>query len=360
MRPNHWLFASRSRGHRGFAPLGRRPNCGARRVEPSGALASLVGLTWVLLWLAAPAHAEPPRKEGDSATAAPEAARSEAEGQQAPAASPKGTPQPAAESAGTVATEPPPKPEQGAAAPGAAQAPSPARAGEAAPPPPSAAAASAAASSPPGAASTGRGVASLTPDARAAAKGAASYTVRLRDLEARVDELKEQIRRSHTRLSLLSDAILAGGVGGARAHIRFRNDLSGAFRLTRALVLLDGVVQYNKEDESGALAEQKEIPIFRGSITPGDHTIQVRLQVKGHGYGVFSYLRGFNFKVNPPPRSFTVTEGKELDLEVVAGESGGVTTPLDERLGVRYFERLKDLTDRGSGDDIASDADEKP
>jgi hypothetical protein len=68
----------------------------------------------------------------------------------------------------------------------------------------------------------------------------ATYAVRLRDLEARVDELKEQIRRSHTRLSLLSDTILSGGVGGARASIRFQNDMSGAFRLTRALFVLDG------------------------------------------------------------------------------------------------------------------------
>src|SRR4051794_22457459 len=37
----------------------------------------------------------------------------------------------------------------------------------------------------------------------------ATYGVRLRDLEARVDELKDQIRRSHTRLALLSDTILS-------------------------------------------------------------------------------------------------------------------------------------------------------
>ena len=45
----------------------------------------------------------------------------------------------------------------------------------------------------------------------------ATYSVRLRDLEARVDELKDQIRRSHTRLSLLADTILTGGPSGSRA-----------------------------------------------------------------------------------------------------------------------------------------------
>ena len=43
------------------------------------------------------------------------------------------------------------------------------------------------------------------------------------ELEQRIDELKEQIRRSHTRLSLLSDTILSGGGAGSRASIRFQN-----------------------------------------------------------------------------------------------------------------------------------------
>ena len=44
-----------------------------------------------------------------------------------------------------------------------------------------------------------------------------TYAVRLRDLEQRVDELKDQIRRSHTRLALLSDTIIGGGAAGINA-----------------------------------------------------------------------------------------------------------------------------------------------
>jgi hypothetical protein len=167
----------------------------------------------------------------------------------------------------------------------------------------------------------------------------ATYVVRLRELEARVDELKEQIRRSHTRLSLLSDTILSGGVGGARAEISFTNDMSSAFRLTRALFVLDGAVQYNKQDDTGALAAQRSIPIFSGSVPPGDHTLQVLIQLRGHGYGVFSYLRGYRFEVKSS-HSFTVTEGKAIQLEAIAYEKGGVTTPLEQRPAVRYVEKI--------------------
>src|SRR5262245_57319736 len=154
-----------------------------------------------------------------------------------------------------------------------------------------------------------------------------TYVVRLRDLEQRIDELKEQIRRSHTRLSLLSETILSGGIGGARAEITFRNEMSDAFRLTRVLVVLDGAVQYNKQDDTGALASQATIPIFSGAVPPGDHSVQVRAELRGHGYGVFSYLRGYRFTV-PSTHSFTVTEGKSIQLDVVLFEKGGVTTPI--------------------------------
>lgn len=181
----------------------------------------------------------------------------------------------------------------------------------------------------------------------AAPMDGATYAVRLRDLQQRIDQLKEQIRRSHTRLSLLSDTILSGGASGSRSTIRFENKLSSQFRVNRALIVLDGAVQYNKTDRSGVLAEQKVIPIFNGSIPPGDHTVQVLINLRGHGYGVFSYLRGYRFEVRSS-HSFTAAEGKTTHLRILAYEKGGVTTPLEERPAIRYLEKVQSgLADGG-------------
>lgn len=170
----------------------------------------------------------------------------------------------------------------------------------------------------------------------------ATYGVRLRDLEARVDELKDQIRRSHTRLALLSDTILSGGAAGSRAEVLFKNEMSSAFRLVQALFVVDGAVQYNRSDETGALADQKEIPIFNGSIPPGDHTVQVKLKFQGNGYGVFTYLRGYKFDVTSA-HSFTAVEGKTLQLVATSLEKGGVTTPLEQRPTIEWGEKVNAL-----------------
>jgi hypothetical protein len=170
----------------------------------------------------------------------------------------------------------------------------------------------------------------------------ATYAVRLRDLEQRVDELKDQVRRSHTRLALLSDTIIGGGAAGSRSEVEFKNEMSSAFQMTRALFVIDGQVQYNRGDDSGALADQKDIPIYSGSVPPGDHTIQVALTFQGNGYGVFSYLRGYKFEVKSS-HAFTAVEGKTITITATAFEKGGVTTPLEQRPTVEWQEKLQPL-----------------
>jgi hypothetical protein len=175
------------------------------------------------------------------------------------------------------------------------------------------------------------------------AMNGATYSVRLRDLEQRVDELKDQIRRSHTRLALLSDTIIGGGTAGSRAEVDFENQMSNAFELTRALIVIDGQVQYNRQDETGALGDQKTIPIYTGTMPPGDHSIQVALTFQGNGYGVFSYMKGIKFEVKSS-HAFTATEGKALTVTATAYEKGGVTTPLEQRPDIQWHEKFQPIT----------------
>jgi len=64
---------------------------------------------------------------------------------------------------------------------------------------------------------------------------------------------------------------------------------------------------------------------------------------RGHGYGVFAYLKGYRFKVRST-YTFAVPEGRISTLYVVGYEKGGPTTPLEERPAVRYIERVERQT----------------
>ena len=60
---------------------------------------------------------------------------------------------------------------------------------------------------------------------------------------------------------------------------------------------LDGAPIYTKVDVDGDLEKREEFEIFNGRIVPGNHQIAVRSTFRGHGYGIFSYLEGYKFKV---------------------------------------------------------------
>jgi hypothetical protein len=177
------------------------------------------------------------------------------------------------------------------------------------------------------------------PKPAAPAASGSAHAVSLRDLEARVDGLKAQIRQTQAGLHLIGDALMQT-TAAARSEIALHDEMSGAFRLTRAVVVFDGSPLYNREDDTGALADQKEIPLFSGPISPGDHTVSVLLNFQGNGSGVFTYLRGFKFEVKSS-HSFTAAYGKTLVVTGTALERGTVTTPLEQRPGIEWLEKVQ-------------------
>ncbi|AKF06439.1 hypothetical protein [Sandaracinus amylolyticus] len=178
---------------------------------------------------------------------------------------------------------------------------------------------------------------------------AGTYAVRLRDLEQRIDALKEQIFRSKARLSLLAETVLGGVVAGAQAVIIHENRMSSSYRLVKAVYALDGARLFSKADEEGTLGDQQEFEIYNGSIVPGEHNITVNLEYRGHGYGIFSYLKGYRFRVRSS-YTFSAPEGKRMTIRVVGYEKGGPTAPLEERPAVRYVEHVEGT---GRGEEAA-------
>jgi hypothetical protein len=166
-----------------------------------------------------------------------------------------------------------------------------------------------------------------------------TYSVRLRDLEQGVNELKEQIFRSKARLSLLAETVLQGVVGGAQARIVHENHIGDSYRIVKIAYALDGAPILNKADEAGALPNLQQFEVYNGSVVPGEHTLSVELELRGHGHGVFSYLRGYRFKITSN-HTFTAAEGKLTSVRAVSYEQGGPTTPFEKRPAVHYAQSV--------------------
>jgi hypothetical protein len=72
---------------------------------------------------------------------------------------------------------------------------------------------------------------------------------------------------------------------------------------------------------------------------------------RGHGYGIFSYLEGYKFKL-VSSQTFNAEAGKVTTVKVVGFEKGGITADITQKPGIRYdigSERDSSMKKAGAG-----------
>lgn len=186
----------------------------------------------------------------------------------------------------------------------------------------------------------GQGAAAPAPaPAAAASKPVTSdeaFQTRVKTLEEQITDLKEKINSTKSRLQLLQERVLGGDLTmGARAVIYHRNEMGAAFVLESIAYALDGAPIKTQVDNNGDLAKQEEFEVFNGRIVPGNHNLSVRMVYRGSGYGIFSYLEGYKFKL-VSSQTFNAEAGKVTEVKVAGCEKGGITADIKDKPGICY------------------------
>jgi hypothetical protein len=167
------------------------------------------------------------------------------------------------------------------------------------------------------------------------------YALRMRSLEERVSELKEQIFRSKAKLTLLTEQVQGGVGAGARIVLQHKNEMGPNFLLTRVNYFLDNTPLWQEVDDAGTrLSAKKDHPVFDGNVVEGSHTLSVELVYVGNGTGVWQYLSGYKFRLTDT-LTFTAEPGKVVTIDVVGFEQGNFTTEMTDRPRVRFDQNVQ-------------------
>ncbi len=180
-----------------------------------------------------------------------------------------------------------------------------------------------------------------------------AYSMKVEELQTKVDDLKEKVFQSKTRVVLLRETLLSGNAAGARAVIVHKSDLGAAFKLREALYALDGAKIFGQTDKNGSLADKTAFEVYNGAISPGNHKLSITLKYQGSGYGLFSYFEGYDFTLQ---NSCTV-EGKEgqiIQVKAVAFADGDLTTSREDEPSLRCDVTYVDNVPQ-AGDNVASE-----
>lgn len=161
------------------------------------------------------------------------------------------------------------------------------------------------------------------------------FNRRLRTVEEDVNRLKERVFRSKATLQLLKELVIEGISTGSRVALWHVNKMGAAYSMESVQYFLDGKNVFGKVDPSGSLDDTREFKVHEQSVPPGSHTVQVNMVLRGHGFGVFSYLKTYSFKVQSS-YGFEVEDGKLTTVKIIANERAGIGRSFVDRPSVQY------------------------
>jgi len=130
--------------------------------------------------------------------------------------------------------------------------------------------------------------------------------------------------------------VVTGPAG--RLLLTFEDQLSSSFRLDVLTFAIDGQTVQQCADGERVIDANAPLVVFDGDLSAGQHELEAKLEYRGHGEGIFSYLSGYTFQVRGT-HAFALQEAQFLALHAVAYERRDITTPIEDRPQLRFEDR---------------------
>lgn len=164
----------------------------------------------------------------------------------------------------------------------------------------------------------------------------------LRSSEATVHALKEEVFRSKATLQLLRELAVQGASGSGGLRIRHQTALARVYRVVGVDYFLDGKSVYAWKATEGGEPHPREVVVRDGAATPGQHNVQVSVQLQGEGGGMFAYVEAYQTKVDSTA-AFDVQGGLVTDVTVKIQTKAKGKKSFTERPNIVYEERRETL-----------------
>jgi hypothetical protein len=165
----------------------------------------------------------------------------------------------------------------------------------------------------------------------------------LKTVEQQVHDLKERVFQSKATLQLLHELVVEGVAFEAAVSVWHSNSLGRAYTIEGVEYFLDGKPVYTwKVDAGSGEGLPREVEVRDQRVEAGRHTLQVSMDVRGNGGGVFTYVKDYTVNVQST-YDFEVVQGKRTIVYAHPTTKGGVKKAYADRPTFVYEERLEDL-----------------
>lgn len=184
--------------------------------------------------------------------------------------------------------------------------------------------------------------ATIQSDLQEGRKTETDYMLEVRDIEAKIEDLRSRVFESKTRIVLLKETLLSGNLEGARGVVVFVNELGRAFETKQLAVSLDGSQVFNKAGDDPVIKDKEVFDVFVGSLSPGIHVLSITGKFEGSG-GMFSYFDSYKFALASTCELET-KPGVIAAVSIVAKRSSDITARTDEEPYLECEITYRDVT----------------
>lgn len=186
------------------------------------------------------------------------------------------------------------------------------------------------------------------------------YDLKLRTLEEKIESLKDKIFRAKQRLSVLQESVgalddsnkddslpddafdkspanafFSGSLANSGVKIIHKNTVGELFKMNSAVFYLDDKQIFERNDATA----ENEFDVYEGAAVAGSHNLSAFYVFEGKGYGLFSYLKNYTFKLNDE-YPFTVEDGNLVEITVSPADKG-MTHNFKNRLYIVFNTEIK-------------------
>jgi len=155
------------------------------------------------------------------------------------------------------------------------------------------------------------------------------YKEEIKEFDNIINNINKDIKKEEKEINFLKNSLINNDISSSKLVVKLQNKDNSYFKILEAKITMNGNEIYNNKN-----IDKKNITIFNNSSDPGTYTFYFDLLVTGSGYGIFTYMKSYKFRVKRTIKVEVHSLGKS-ELEFIIYKKEGDNKHPENILGIK-------------------------
>ena len=155
------------------------------------------------------------------------------------------------------------------------------------------------------------------------------YQNEIKEFDKIINKINEDIKKEKKDINFLKTSLINNEISASKLVVKLINKDDGFFKITKLNITMNG----NKILSDKSL-DKKELTLFNESSSPGLYTFNFDLYVEGAGYGIFTYMKSYKFRIKRTVKVKVHDIGKSK-LNIIIYKKGEDSKHPEKMLGIK-------------------------